>query len=183
MAFLSRDSQVCVPKSRHLGLLQLWSPITLQADLGWRCGLKQSCSSHWEIFNGMSYALYSQVNWVDSWLFLVGSQTGSLIPDPSFGYNLCFRCPNEQWEPIWDIYVLKAFQWYKLQHKPLRFGPWNCSMKFWECTGVHLPKWELPWECEGSLPHTPSHFFTLSRVCDVTRGLALALTFGLLLGP
>jgi hypothetical protein len=27
---------------------------------------------------------------------------------------------------------------------------------------------QLPWECECSLPHTPSHFLTLSGVCDVT---------------
>jgi len=45
--------------------------------------------------------------------------------------------------------------------------------------GLHLPKWELPWECEGSLPHTPSHFLTLRGVCDVTLGLLLALIPGL----
>ncbi len=46
-------------------------------------------------------------------------------------------------------------------------------------------------ECEGSLPHIPSHFLTLSKVCDVTFGLLLgpypcdlfASTLGLLLGP
>jgi len=45
----------------------------------------------------------------------------------------------------------------------------------------------LPWECEGALPHTPSHFLTLPGVCDVTPGLllgphpcnAFALTLGL----
>jgi len=49
----------------------------------------------------------------------------------------------------------------------------------------------LPWECEGSLPHAPSHLPTLPRVCDVipgllfalTPGLPLALTTGLPLGP
>jgi len=58
-------------------------------------------------------------------------------------------------------------------------------------SGLDLPKWELPWECEGSLPHTPSHFLTLPRVCDVTPGFLLsphpydffALTPGLPLGP
>jgi hypothetical protein len=44
---------------------------------------------------------------------------------------------------------------------------------------LHLPKWELPWECEGSLPHTPSHFLTLPKVFDVTPGLLLALIPGL----
>jgi hypothetical protein len=52
-------------------------------------------------------------------------------------------------------------------------------MKFWESAGIPSPKWELPWECEGSLPHTPSHFLTLPGVCDVTPELPLALTPGL----
>jgi len=49
----------------------------------------------------------------------------------------------------------------------------------------------LPWKCEGSLPHTPSHFLTRPGVCDVTPrlllalipGLHLALTLGLPIGP
>ncbi len=66
MAFLPQDSQVGVPKSRQLGFSQLWSLIPLRPDLESRCGLKQNCSSHQELFNIMWYALYSQVNWVDS---------------------------------------------------------------------------------------------------------------------
>ncbi len=100
MAFLSRDSRVGVPKSRPSGLLQLWSPITLRADLGSKCGLKQSCSSRRELSNSMCNVVCSQVNRVDSRIFLVGSQIGSLTPGPSFGHNLCFRCPNEQCENI-----------------------------------------------------------------------------------
>ncbi len=108
--FLSRDSRVGVPKSHKRGFPQLWSPITLRVDLGSKCGLKQSCSSHRELFNGMCRVVYSQVNRVDSRLFLVGNQTGNLTPGPSFDHNLCFRCSNEQCEPILDIYVLRAFQ-------------------------------------------------------------------------
>jgi hypothetical protein len=121
-----------VSKSRWLGLSRLWNPIALRIDLVSRCGLKQSCSSCWELSNGMLHALYSQVNWVDSLLFLVESQIGSLIPSRSFDHNLCFRYPNEQCEPILDIYVPIAFQWYKECHKPLNFDPWNYSLKFWE---------------------------------------------------
>jgi hypothetical protein len=113
MAFLSRDSCVGVSKSCQLGLPQLWSRITLQAYLGSKCTLKQSCSSRREISNGMSQVVCNQVNRVNSRLFLVGSQIGSLTFDPSFGHNLCFRCLNEQQEPILDIYVPRAFQWYK----------------------------------------------------------------------
>jgi hypothetical protein len=72
--------------------------------------LKKSCSSRRELSNGMSHALCRQVIRVDSQLFLVGRQTNSLTPGPYFGYNLCFRCSNEQCEPILDIYVSKAFQ-------------------------------------------------------------------------
>jgi hypothetical protein len=108
--FSLRDSHVGVPKSRQLGLPRLWIPITLRADLGSRCGLKQSCSSCRELSNGMSHIVCRQLNRVNSRLFLVGSQIGSLTPDPSFGHNLCFRCPNEQCKPILDIYIPRAFQ-------------------------------------------------------------------------
>jgi hypothetical protein len=151
MTFLSQDSRTGVPKSRQLGLPRLWSPITLRENLGSKCGLKQSCSSCRELFNGMWHVVCSQINRVDSRLFLVGSQIGSLTLDPSFGHNLCFRCPNEQCEPILDIYVPRAFQWYKERHKPLSFDPSTRSLKFRESTGipslkvgVALGVWWLP---------------------------------------
>ncbi len=43
--FSLRGSRMGIPKLRQLGLQQLWNPITLRADLGLRCGLKQSYSS------------------------------------------------------------------------------------------------------------------------------------------
>jgi len=120
----------------------------------------------------MSHVVWSQVFWVDSRLFLVGSQTGNLTPGPSFGHNLCFRCPNEQYNPILDIYVPRAFQRYKKRHKTLRFDPSNRSLKFQEFTetsspivGVALGVWRL----------TPSHSPTLPGISDVTPGLPLGL--------
>jgi hypothetical protein len=59
---------------------------------------------------------------------MVGSQIGNLIPDPSFGYNLCFRYPNESCQPILDIYVPRAFQWYKKLFNPMIFDPCNCNL-------------------------------------------------------
>jgi len=50
---LSWDSQVGVPKFSKLGLLWLWRPITLCADLLLRWDLKQSYSPRREVFNGM----------------------------------------------------------------------------------------------------------------------------------
>ncbi len=97
--YFSRDSRMGVPKSRQMGLSGLWSPITLRAELGSRCGLKQSCSSRRELSNGMSHVLCRQVFRVDTRLLVVGSQNwqtpGNSTPGLSFGHNLCFRCPNE----------------------------------------------------------------------------------------
>jgi hypothetical protein len=172
MAFLSRDSRVGVPKSRQWGLSWFWNPLTLRTDLWSRCGLKQSCNSRRELFNGMLHVVYSQVNRVDSRLFLVKSQIGSLTLTlgPSFGHNLCFKCQNEQCEPILDIYVLRAFQWYKERHKPLSFEPSNRSLKFQESTGTPSSKVRVALRVWG---FTPSHFPTLRRVCDVTLGLPI----------
>jgi len=92
--FLSRDSQVGVPKSLRLGFSQLWGPITFRANLGLRWSLQQSCSPRQELSNGMLHVICTHGNRVDSWLLVVGSQIANLIPSPSFGHNLCFRCPN-----------------------------------------------------------------------------------------
>ncbi len=100
---LSRDSQVGVLKFSKLGLLQLWRPITLCEDLRLRWSLEQSFSPCWELSNGMWHATCTQGSQGDSWLLMVGSQIGNLIIHPSFGHNLCFKCPNESCEPIWDI--------------------------------------------------------------------------------
>jgi hypothetical protein len=51
----------------------------------------------------MSHATWTWENWGDSWLLVVGNQIANLTPGPSFGYNLCFKCPNGSCEPILDI--------------------------------------------------------------------------------
>jgi hypothetical protein len=174
MVILSWDSRVGVPKSRRLGLPWLWSPIISQADLRSRCSLNQNCSFRQKFSNDMLQALYNQVNWVDSQLFLAESQIGSLILNPSFGHNLCFRCPNEQCKPILDIYVPRAFQWYKKHHKPLSFDPWNRSLKFLESTGTPSLKVGVVLGMWGFIP---SYSLTLSYtpICDVTLGLLLGM--------
>jgi len=108
----------------------------------------------------MSHAPCSQINRVDSQLFVVKSQIGSLTPGLSFGHNLCFRCPNEQYKPILDIYVPRAFQWYKEGHKPLSFDPWNRSLKFQEFSKTPSPKVGV---ALGMWRFTPSYSFTLSN--------------------
>jgi hypothetical protein len=81
---LSRDSQMGVPKFPKLGLLWLWGCKTLCADLRLRWGLKQSCSFHRELSNGMLHATCTERNQGDSWLWVVGSKIGNLTPYPSF---------------------------------------------------------------------------------------------------
>jgi hypothetical protein len=147
-----------VSKSRHMGLPGLWSPITLRVDLG--CGLKQSCSSRRELSNAVSHSRIGHQKEVDSRLLVVGSQTGNSTPGPSFGHNLCFRCLNEQCEPILDIYASRSFQWYKERYNPLRFNPCNRSLKFWKSTGTPSSKVGV---ALGVWGFTPSHFLTLSH--------------------
>jgi hypothetical protein len=153
---MCQDSQVGVPKLLTLGLSRLWGPMNFCADLRLRWVLKQSCSPRWELSNGMSHAIWTQWNWVDSWPLVVGNQIVNLSPGPSFDHNLCFKCPNGSQ----SIYT-STFQGL--------FNDINNSSSHWALTiaiafwrfgnplGLHLPKWELPWECEGSFPHTFSH--------------------------
>jgi hypothetical protein len=154
MTFLSRDSRVRIPKSRQRGLPRLWSPITLQA-LGSKCSLKQSCSSCRELSNGMWHIVCSQVNWVDFWLLVVGSQIANLTPSLSFAHNLCFKCPNEPCEPILDIYTSIAFQWYKELLEARNFNPRNCAIKIWESF------WDSNSQHGSSLGSVRAHSFTL----------------------
>jgi len=100
---LSWDSQVGVPKFSQLGFPWLWGPITLCANLRLRWGLKQNCILHQELSNGMLHTTWTQGNWGDSWLLVVGSQIDNLILDLSFGHNLCLKCPNGSCESILDI--------------------------------------------------------------------------------
>jgi hypothetical protein len=164
--FFFRDFQVGVPKSPRLRLPWLWGAITLHANLGLRWSLKQNYSLRQGLSNDMSHAICTHAicthticthgNWVDSRLLVVGSQIANLTPGPSFGHNLCFKCPNGWCEPILDIYVLRAFHWHKKILKPLSFDPYNRPLKIQESTGTPTPKVELPW---GVSVHsfTPSH--------------------------
>ncbi len=151
-----------------MGLLQLWGPITLCANLWLQWGITQSYSPHGELFNGMSHATCTQGDRVDSRLLVVGSQIGNLTPILSFGHNLCFRCPNGWYKSILDIYVSIAFQWYKKIFKPMGFDPYNCPLKIWESIRtptskmvVHLGMWGF----------IPSHSFALTGALNVTPRL------------
>jgi hypothetical protein len=150
--FLSRDSQWGVPKLSRFGLSQLCGTITLCSDLWLGRGPKQSYSSRRELSNGVLHFTYTHRGRVDSWLLVVKSQTAKLTPDLSFCHNLCCRCPNGSCEPIFDIYTLITFQWYKERFNARCFDPCNRTLKFWKPR--RTPKSPFQ-ECEYH-PHTLS---------------------------
>jgi len=150
--FLSRDSQGGVSKLSQFGLLGLWELITLCSDLWLGWGLKQTCSSPWELSNDVSHFNFAHQGRVDSWLLVVvvGGQIANLTPGPSFPHNLCYKCLNGSCEPIFDIYTLTNFQWYEKHPNARCFDPYNRTLKFWESS--RTPKSPFR-ECEFH-PHT-----------------------------
>jgi hypothetical protein len=100
---------------------------------------------------------------------VVGSQTASLTPDPSFAHNLSCRCPNDQCKAIFDIYASRPFQRHQEHPNTRCFGPCyrtlniresrrTPSPQLWECwaSPPHLAKMGLQhqlWECWVSPPH------------------------------
>ncbi len=102
--------------------------------------IRKSCIPYQDLFNNMWHATYTQGNWVDSRLLVVGSQIVNLAPGLSFGHNLCFKCPNGSCEPILDIQVSITFQWYKELFNAMGFDPCNCSLKIRESTRTPTPK-------------------------------------------
>ncbi len=156
---LSQDSQVGVPKLPKVGLPWLWRPITLCVNFRLRWGLNQSYSPRWELFNGMSHATCTQGNRGDSRLLMVANRIANLTLGPSFGHNLCFRCPNGSCEPISNIYVSIDFQWYGELLKPLGVDPCNRSLNIRESTKSPIPNIGVHLRVRGS---SPSHSFALS---------------------
>jgi hypothetical protein len=137
-----------VPKFPQLGLPQLWGPITLCANLWLKWSFKKCCSACRDLSNDMWHATWTQGNRGDSWFSVVKSQNGNLTPNPSFGHNLCFKCPNGSCKPIFDIQVPRAFQWYKELLNQMGFDPYNRCLKIQESIetptpemGVHLGVW------------------------------------------
>jgi hypothetical protein len=106
------------------GLLELWTAITPDCGVGSRRGLNQSYSPRRDLSNSMSHSRIGHREEVDSGLLVVGSQfSASLTPGPSFAHNLCCRCPNDQCEAIFDIYVSRPFQWHQEHPYARCFSP------------------------------------------------------------
>jgi hypothetical protein len=168
--FLSRDSQMEIPKLPMLGLPRLWGLIILSADLRLRWGLNQSCISRQELSNGMSHTTWKQGNLVDSRLLVVESQIANLTSGLSISHNLCFRCSNGSCKPIADIYIAINFQWYKGLFNAMGFDPCNLVLKIRESTGTSTPKVRVSLGVWGSIP---SQFLTFPGACDMTLSFPL----------
>jgi len=98
----------------------------------------------------MSHSQFGGREEVDSRLLVVGSQTVSLTPDPSFAHNLGCRCPNGQCETIFDIYASRPFQWHQEHLNARCFGPYCRALNIRESRRTPSPQL---WECWASPPH------------------------------
>jgi hypothetical protein len=113
----------------------------------------------------MLHATFMQGNQGDSWLLVARSQIDNLTPDPSFGHNLLFKCPNWSCKPILNIYVPKDFQLYKEIFNPISFDPYNRPLKIHESIGTLTPKVRIHLGVWGFIP---SHFPQLLGTWNVT---------------
>ncbi len=117
------ESRNGVPKLSRVGVPGLWTATAPRPELESGRVLNQSYSSCRELSNVMSHSPRQRWEEVDSRLLVVGSQTASLTPDPSFAHNLSCRCSNCQCEAIFDIYVSRPFQWHQEHPNARCFGP------------------------------------------------------------
>jgi len=116
------ESRSC-PEIVPGGVPGLWELITPDCEIGSQRGLNRTCSPRRDLSNDVSHSWFGLREEVDSRLLVVGSQTASLTPGPSFAHNLRDRCPNAQCEVIFDIYSSRPFQWHQ-EHPNVRcFGP------------------------------------------------------------
>jgi hypothetical protein len=126
----SRDSQRGVSKLSRVGVSGLWTNITSCPNLRSGRGLNQSCSSPRELSNAMLHSISGRWEEVESWLLVVGSQTASLTPGPSFAHNLGCICLNGSCEAILDIYTSRPFQWHQKHSNARRFDSCNRALSF-----------------------------------------------------
>jgi hypothetical protein len=153
----SRDSQVGIPKLSWNcletvpgGVPGLWELISPNCRVGSRRSLNQSCNPRRALSNDVSHSQIGCREEVDSRLLVVGSQTTSLTPGPSFAHNLGWRCPNGQCEAIFDIYALRPFQWHQEHPNARCFWPCCRTLNIRESRKTLNPQL---WKCWASPPH------------------------------
>ncbi len=138
------------PEIVSAGLPELWTAITPDCRVRLQWGLNQSCSPCQDLFNAMSHSQIGCRQEVDSRLLVVGSQIASLTPGTSFAHNVGFRCPNDQCEAIFDIYVSIPFQWHQEHLNARCFGPFCQALNIRESRRTPNPQL---CKCWASPPH------------------------------
>jgi hypothetical protein len=151
------ESRSC-PEIVPVGIPGFWDFIVPRHDLWSGRGLNQSCSLQRELYNAMLHSWSTCRERVDSRLLVVGSQTTSLTSGPSFAHNLGCRCPNDQCEAIFDIYVSRTFQWHQECLNAKCFGPCCRALNIQESrrtpspnfgsVGLHSHTWPK-WGCDN----------------------------------
>jgi hypothetical protein len=154
---LSWDSQVGSPKIFEIGtpttleghnfLCRPWIEVRFQAKLYPSLrAFQQYVACHLHVSKSGRFLNFS------------GEESiGSLIPDPSFGHNLCFKYPNGSCKPILNIYVPRDFQWYKEFFNPMNFNLYKCSLKIQESIESPTPKIRIHLGvCEFIPSHSPT---------------------------
>jgi hypothetical protein len=104
--------------------------------------LERGRGSSWErrdLSNDVSHSRFGGREEVDSRLLVVGSQTASLTPGPSFAHNLGYRCPNGQFEAIFYIYASRPFQWHQEHLNARCFEPCCRALNIRESRGTPNP--------------------------------------------
>jgi hypothetical protein len=151
---------VGTPKIVSVGVQELWELITPGCRVQSQQGLNQSCSPSRDLSNTMLHFQFGCQEKVDSRLLVVGSQTASSTPNPSFAHNLGCRCPNDQCEAIFDIYASRPFPMTLRTPQCERcFGPCCRALNIWEFRRTPNPQL---WKCWASPPH-------LAKVgCDIS---------------
>jgi hypothetical protein len=89
------ESRNC-PETVPGGVPGLWELITPDFEVWSQQGLNQTCNPRRDLSNDVSHSQFGGRKKVDSRLLVVGSQTASLTPGPSFAHNLGYTCPNDQ---------------------------------------------------------------------------------------
>ncbi len=138
------------PETVPTGLSKLWTAITPDCRIWSRRGLNQCCSLRRDFSHAMLHSQIGCRKEVDSQLLVVGSQTASLTPGPSFDHNLGCRCPNDQCEAIFDIYVSRPLQWHQEHPKARWFGPCCRALNIRESRRTPNPQL---CKCWASPPH------------------------------
>jgi hypothetical protein len=110
----------------------------------------------------MSHAQIGCWEGIDSRLLVVGSQTASLTPGPSFAHNLGCKCPNCQCEGIFDIYVSRPFQRHQEHLNARCFAPCCRALNIRESRRTPNPP---TFPSVGLQPHTWPKWG-----CDMSRG-------------